>query len=324
MTLYFNNILKNWKGFFILALFFLHYDKLPAELFDHVKKAEGKTAAHGMRNIDFIYMINLDERPEKFVQANGELNQYGIYPYRFSAVNGWKLSLETINDVGLKYRPGMTSLFATSFPLEAKGQASHGFMREEGRAYFGHCLVPGTIGIVLSHLSILLDAFNSGYETIWVLEDDVVAAMDPRILSELIEELDKIVGKDNWDVLFTDQNSRSPDGTYVPAVGAAKRPDMDCSPEERYSEKYIVNKEVSKDFRKISARFGAYSMIIRRSGIDKLLRFYKEHKIYLPYDLDYYLPEGINRYAVRYDIVTNLLGALSDNGSPGYQKKSLQ
>ncbi|MES2200121.1 MAG: glycosyltransferase family 25 protein [Chlamydiota bacterium] len=309
---------------FIAILLLGSHSNLLADLFDHMKKPEGKSSIHTMRNIDFIYMINLDERPEKFEQANSELNRYEIYPYRFSAVNGWKLSLETINDVGLKYRPGMTSLFATSFPLEAGGQASHGFMKEEGRAYFGHCLVPGTIGIVLSHLSILQDAFNSGYETIWVLEDDVIALKDPRVLSDLIEKLDATIGKDNWDVLFTDQNSRSPNGESIPAMGAAKRPDMDCSLEERYSEKYTINKEVSEDFREISARFGAYSMIIRRSGIEKLLRFFAEHKIYLPYDLDYYLPEGMYKYALRYDVVTNLLEALSDNGSPGYQKKSLQ
>ncbi len=319
--LYINSFFKKNLGFFRVIVLFIFCQSLSADLFDHMKKVEGKTSTHTMRNIDFIYMINLDERPEKFAQASGELNQYGIYPYRFSAVNGWKLSLETINDVGLKYRPGMTSLFATSFPLEAKGQASHGFMKEEGKAYFGHCLVPGTIGIVLSHLSILLDAFNSGYETIWVLEDDVVALKDPRILSELIDKLDETVGRDNWDVLFTDQNSRRPDGVYIPALGAGKRPDMDCSLEERYSEKYTMNKEISEDFRKISARFGAYSMIIRRSGMEKLLRFYAEHKIYLPYDLDYYLPEGINRYSLQYGVVSNFLEALSDNGSPGYQHR---
>lgn len=321
--LYIDSFFKRGIGCVAITIVFISWNSLFSDLFDHLKKAEGKSNINTMKNIDFIYMINLDERPEKFLQANAELNQYGIYPYRFSAVNGWQLSLETINDVGLKYRLGMTPLFATSYPLEAEGQPSHELMKEEGKTYFGHCLVPGTIGIVLSHLSILQDAYNSGYQTIWVLEDDVIALKDPRILSDLIEELDATVGKDNWDILFTDQNSRAPDGSYVPARGAAKRPDMNCGLKERYSEKYTINREISEDFREISARFGAYSMIIRRSGIEKLLRFFSEHKVYLPYDLDYYLPEGMKRYALRYDVVTNLLGALSDNGSPGYQKKSL-
>ena len=61
------------------------------------KKPGGKTDASRMHNVDFIYAINLDQRPEKFAHCVRELESYGIYPYRFSAVNGWELSLEIIN-----------------------------------------------------------------------------------------------------------------------------------------------------------------------------------------------------------------------------------
>ncbi len=54
-------------------------------------------------------------------------------------------------------------------------------------------------------------------------------------------------------------------------------------------------------------------MIIRRSGIKKLLNFYKNHQIYLPSDMDNYLPEGIQRYSTTYDIVTNMLNVPTDN-----------
>ena len=36
-----------------------------AKVEDHFKKALSKDGNHQIRNIDFIYMINLDERPEK-------------------------------------------------------------------------------------------------------------------------------------------------------------------------------------------------------------------------------------------------------------------
>ncbi len=291
---------------------------------DHLKKAEGKSSIHSMEGVDFIYMINLDQRPEKFLQASSELHSYGISPYRFSAVNGWELPLEVVNDVGLKYQNGMTALFATSYPLEAEGLPSHGFMKKEGLAYFVHCMAYGTIGCALSHISVLKDAWDSGYETIWVLEDDIIALKDPRTISDLIVKLDDLVGKDNWDVLFTDRDYRSSSGGYVVASGAAKRPDMDCSYEERYSDKYTVNTIVSEDFCKIGARFGAHSMIIRRSGIKKLLDFALEHQIYLPYDLDNYLAPGINRYSLCYDLVTNILHALTDNGTPGYKTAALR
>lgn len=295
---------------------------LNSALFDHLKKAEGKGSHHIFPKIDFIYMINLDERPEKFDQASKELGKYGIFPYRFSAINGWKLPLEVINDVGLPYQKGMTPLFATSFPLEGGGVPSHNFMEEGKIGYFGHCRVPGNIGCSLSHYSVLKDAYDCNYETIWVLEDDVVALQDPRILPDLIEKLDSLVGKDGWDILFTDLGPRAEDGTRIISYGAAKRPDMITTRQERFCERFTKTEILSEDFEKTASRFGAYSMIIRRSGIEKLLHFFAEHRIYHPYDLEYYLPEGIRLYSLRYDLITNLIGALSDNGVPGYQAKT--
>src|SRR5437868_12063325 len=71
---------------------------LPSFIFasvdQHFKKALGKSDIHKMKNIDFIYMINLDERPEKFEKSVQQLHPFGIYPYRFSAVNGWELSMD--------------------------------------------------------------------------------------------------------------------------------------------------------------------------------------------------------------------------------------
>src|SRR5205807_2700606 len=112
-------------------------------------------------------------------------------------------------------------------------------------------------------------------------------------LSNLIDELDSVIGKNNWDVLFTDYDYRIGVNKYQPAYGAQKHPAMNCSFEERYSDKYTKTAPVNEHFRKMAARFGTASMIIRRSGIIKLLEFSKRHNIYLPYDLENYLPAGI-------------------------------
>jgi GR25 family glycosyltransferase involved in LPS biosynthesis len=280
---------------------------------EHLKKAEGKGDNHKMRNIDFIYMINLDHRPQKYALSLQYLEKSGIDPYRFSAVNGWELSIEAINDVGVKYQPGMTPLLATTYVVkEGKNIQSHEFMKEFGKTYFVHGLSLGAIGCALSHISVLQDAYDSGYETIWVLEDDLEVIGDPHKLSDLIDELDAIVGANNWDVLFTDRDYRAGVGKYVPAYGAAKRPDMDCSEGERFSEKYTKTTQINTNFCKIAARFGATSMIIRRSGIVKLLEFSKARGIFLPYDLENYLPIDIQRYGLTFDLVTNMLNSLSD------------
>src|ERR1700728_1290739 len=88
-----------------------------ADLEDHLKKAPNKSMAYSMPGIDLIYIINLDQRPEKLKSSLDQLSLFQIYPYRFSAVNGWELSLNTLNDVGLKYSLEMEGgILGTCYP----------------------------------------------------------------------------------------------------------------------------------------------------------------------------------------------------------------
>ena len=64
-------------------------------------------------------------------------------------------------------------------------------------------------------------------------------------------------------------------------------------------------------------------MIVRRTGMKKILDFIKTHHIFLPYDMDFYMPENIRIYTVINDVVSTQPGALSDNGGPNYLNKSL-
>lgn len=304
--------MKKYFFAFLLGVFYLQL-ALHGDLEQYFKTPRHKASMHSMRNIDFIYMINLDQRPEKWKLSSNQLTPYGIVPFRFSAVNGWELSLEDINDVGLKFSPEMEGGFmATSF-LRSDFEPTHEIIQNYGQTYFCHCTSRGAIGIALSHLSVLQDAYDSGYETIWVMEDDIQVKRDPRILSELIDELDQLVGEKNWDVLFTDRDIRGQYGNYVYASYAAKRPDFESS------NALSIKTDISQNLRKIGARYGAHSMILRRTGMRKLLQFFKAHQLFLPYDLDYILPPGIKLYTVSEDIVGNLPNAISDNGHPRYQ-----
>lgn len=307
------------KPFLCLSLLLAH--GLSADLEDHLKKVDHSTCCTGesvMRNIDCIYMINLDQRPEKWKLSIDQLEPYGIKPCRLSAVNGWELSLEAINDVGLTLSPEMEHDFmATTYP-NPDLEPQHELLREIGRTYYCHCMARGTIGIALSHISILQDAYDQGYETIWLMEDDINVIQDPHLLSERIDQLDAAVGRKGWDVLFTDRDMVRADGSYNPCHWAARRPDIT---EPMRKNDYWTRRGIDDIFWKIGARYGAHSMIVRRSGIKKLLAHFKAHKIYLPYDLEFILPLGIQLYAVLDDIVTNLPRALSDNGGPNYLKK---
>jgi hypothetical protein len=72
-------------------------------------------------------------------------------------------------------------------------------------------------------------------------------------------------------------------------------------------------RHIDQDFSSIGMRFGAYSMILRRSGIEKIVKFYRQYSLYLPYDMDYWLIPDLRMYALNYDLVSTQPTAISDN-----------
>jgi GR25 family glycosyltransferase involved in LPS biosynthesis len=313
-------MLKRYGYSFPLQIFLLLclcYSDLHAGIERYFKKAGDKSGNHKMKNIDFIYVLNLDQRPEKLQICTEQLSPYGIYPFRFSAVNGWELSLHTINDVSVKFKTGMRGDFwGTYYPMDPPGEAQHELIQQPGRGYFCHCMSRGAIGIVLSHLSILQDAYDSGYETIWVMEDDIQIIQNPHLLSDLITKLDHYTGKKGWDMLFTDQDTKNQQGEYVPCFGYALRPNFIVNNPERFKKRINIHNK----FTRIGARYGAYSVIVRRSGMKKILDFIKKHQIFLPYDMDFPLIPDIQMFAVVEDVISTIPQAHSDNGGPNYRK----
>lgn len=281
---------------------------------------DSSSSIHHMRNIDFIYTINLDQRPEKFTTCTAQLHPFGIFPYRFSAVNGWELSLEDFNNLGVKYEPWMrTELLATTYEMQENSlQSKHTNTPEIGITYFCHYMSRGAVGIVLSHLSILQHAYTLGFQTIWVMEDDIEIIQNPHVISDLIDKLDALVGHNGWDILFTDLDTKNQQGENVPCLSYALRPNF--TPPDPY--KFIVRSPISADFRIVGARYGAYSMIVRRSGMEKILNFIKHYGIFLPFDMDFTLPLNMRLFTLNYDVVSTQSKALSDNGKPAYLQKN--
>jgi GR25 family glycosyltransferase involved in LPS biosynthesis len=235
-------------------------------------------------------------------------------------VNGWELSLDAINDLGVKYESWMTTgHMGTAYLPEDAGEPFHEVVHVIGRNYFCHAMPKGSVGIVLSHLSILQDALDSGYETIWIMEDDIDIIQNPHFMSEYIDRLDALVGKNGWDILFTDQDTLNQQGAYVPCYSYAWRPNYNPPRPERFAQRTDLN----EDFRQIGARYGAYSMIVRKSGMKKILNFIRNYHIFLPYDMEFTLPGDIRLFTVKNDVVSTLPRAISDNGSPNYKNRML-
>jgi len=302
------------KKSLILAL--LCFANLNAGIEKYFKKAENKSNLHKMEGIDFIYMINLDPRPERYERTMSVLRPYNINPYRFSAVNGWRLPNEALDELGIVFEPWMPNgpICTVYRHQDGKEYLSYEIMKEPGISYYSHSLSRGAIGCLLSHVSIMQDAYDSGYQTIWIMEDDIMVVSNPHELSSLILMLDKVAP--DWDILFTDNEIKGANGP-VPCTVIRPRPLVELQPLAYY----LQRQSITPDIVKIGMRFGSASMILRRSGMKKLLDFFKTYKIYFPYDIDYFFVPGINLYQLNRDIVTNIAGGESDNAKPAYLDK---
>jgi GR25 family glycosyltransferase involved in LPS biosynthesis len=309
--------MRNIVLLFFVGAFCLR--SLDAGVETYFKPALDKPAPNGIMNIDFIYVINLDQRPEKIERTKNSLAPYGIVPYRFSAVNGWQLPNKAFDELGVIYEAGMPhGPICSVYRHEPDGteHMSYEIMKEVGVAYYCHSLSRGAIGCLMSHLSIMQDAYDSGYETVWIMEDDVKIVRDPNELSFILNGLNRQAP--DWDILFTDNEIKGADGKPIPCAVIRPRPLLQVQPLEYYLRRTSMNSDVTK----IGMRFGSASMIIHRSGMKKVLDFFKTYKIYFPYDIDYFLVPGINLYACNQDIVTNISGGDSDNGAPNYNKNN--
>ncbi|MCI5051972.1 MAG: glycosyltransferase family 25 protein [Simkaniaceae bacterium] len=307
------------RKFTLLFLSTLFLVEASCGVLDHVKPVLNKTRISSIKYVDYIYLINLDHRTEKLRETLEELRPYGIVPYRFSAVNGWGLPLETIHDIGFKLEKGMRqgTMGTRYLALDGNEIHSHELVETIGNHYFVHCMSRGAVGCLMSHISILKDAYDSGYEIIWVMEDDIEVKIDPRILSKYIYELDSRVGRKGWDLLFTFYEYRDNNGNYLTAYGACHRPNVDT----RDQQKYNINKKISRNLRQVGSRFGTQSMIWTRRGIKKALDYFEKHKLYLPIDMDIPIIPGIRIFSTTHDIVTNKLNVQSDLGSSPLNKK---
>lgn len=268
-----------------------------AALEDHFRKIDPCPQRSPLRNIDSIYLINLDQRPEKLADSLAQLSPYGISPCRFSAIYGWDLSAKALDEVAFLFLPGMQGDEWVHHYPDRKQEYDFLTEKSYGKRFFCKLSTPGGIGCSLSHLSILQHAWDLGLETIWVLEDDVRVEGDPFLLPELIEKLDALVGKEGWDVLYTD----APIPLHEQTMWFLFRPDKPTLDRTAYAERTVI----SPDFLKVGWRIRTPSMIIRRSGMKKILDYEKKTGIFLPYDLELALVPDIRLYSLRYHLVTS-------------------
>ncbi len=345
--MYFQKILKKKTLVKSLLLLFLWSNlqgtlEINQEIRKHLKKAPESSHNHDFHNIDCVYMINLDRKPERWEKSSNQLKEFGINPLRFSGFDGWNdLSSDIIHDLGVKYdvsmecnirkalrthhsfwlHHGYDGFAATSFNHFSNIElstttwddfSSHSIIDTPGKVYFCHSMCFGQIGCALSHISVLQDAYDKGYETIWIFEDDITICRNPNVVPELIKILDANT-RGGWDILFTDIDYRDNNsGELIPCRSFAPRPNYYPKDPNKFSER----KDCFDLFTKIGARYGAHSMILRRSGIEKILNYIYKYKIFLPYDFEMCMPHNIQMYCLQYDLITQEVGSDCSTASP--------
>lgn len=268
----------------------------------HFKKIEDKREEEKfqIQNIDFIYLINLDRRPQRLERCLGQFAPYQIKPHRVAGINGWALGQDTFDDIAMIVEPSMEYDQPVQISFQPGNFPSTSFTKVLPGQRCLHSQAPGGgMGGCLAHLSILEDGYRSGFETIWILEDDFTINGNPHDLTGLIRELDELVGKDGWDILYTD------DDDYYTAenVRANCGSQYWLRPGMPMTERLIERTAFGENFFKIGGRTQAHSYIVRRSGMKKILDFIKKNRLFFPFDTELPCIEDLKLYNLRFDLV---------------------
>ena len=329
------------KRFFVLFAF--PFFCIASERFSCLKDFENTQPSHQIEGIDGLFIINLDRRAEKYERVKKQFDKYGLYPCRFSAVDGSILNEDDYQKVGLIFRNGMKKIKATLNP--SKKQIAPLKEEDQGRACFFEFVTAGAVGCYLSHVSILKKAYDMGLNMIWVFEDDVVFLKDPKEVTSAIERLSAIVNEE-WDILHTDDQDwfACDHPNFVPRPDANvmlkkfldknntsqtidKKKIRELSDAEflelnSFKQKISFYKhniagysypDIFQEFRRIYGRFAIHSMVIKRSGMKKILDFFETHGMFLPYDDEMLYVDSLKIYNLKQGI-TSFETMISDTG----------
>lgn len=80
------------------------------------------------------------------------------------------------------------------------------FWEEQGYTSQTYPLVAGKIGCILSHLSIIQDGYDRGFNAIWIFQDDIEVLGDLTKIDTYIQEMNQL--DPDWGLLFTDLDMR--------------------------------------------------------------------------------------------------------------------
>lgn len=242
----------------------------------------------GIPPIDCIYIINLQERKDKWTRVNALFNKKGLHPNRVNAMNGMNLSYKTYRELSGPYP---FRVYASDY------------------------------GWLLSFLSVLKDAYQREFECIWVCQDSVHFYGESKCIPLLLETLNE--HDPNWDIFYTDCGPRIvSDGILAHKRSFAydPRPGEKLKPFSYYLEQLRVNDDIVH----IRQRVGMHSTILSRKGIKKILDYFTHVFVWSPLEINIHYIPGIREYSATRDIVSNQTSTPFDTSSLQKQDSGLK
>lgn len=265
-----------------------------------------------IEGIDAIYLINLDKRPEKLEKSLNELKRFNLKAHRFAAINGWALSQDELDSIALNISPEMQlGRWACQLKQNKNLPKEYYFLDKSSvnKPFMSIFLTQGLVGCLMSHLNIIKNAYDAGFLRVLVLEDDIKIFQDPHILSDLIKDLDCKIGGSNWDILHTDLDHRDSrilfDAndfvTDLKGLDLAWFYRPDIMPDQK---KLTKRTQIDQNFVKIGSRMRTHALIYNRTGMKKILDFYKSHGHFIPIDHEFCSIPNINIFSLAYDVIS--------------------
>ena len=266
----------------------------------YCKKALHKQDFHSISGVDYIYVINAKKDLTRFRKLKADFAKYDIIPYRFDAMQSSKLNYKILSGIGYNTKRGTSPAPGLKVVKSGKNLILEiDQMLSENSTYYHSSMSLARIARNLDYFSIIFDAYKSKYKSIWVMEDTAKVLVNPNIMTGIIIKLEE---KDpNWDMLYTDKESRSHNPLMMCNLMRPLRIDEDFFSEEFYEDR----EKIEYPFDSLGLRSGAYSFILSRRAIKKIVEYYKTHNFFIPFETEIQIIPKMNRYVLMDEVVTN-------------------
>ncbi len=260
-----------------------------------------------------IFLINLENHPERLKASSDQLKRENIEYERFNAILGYDVDITAPN--GIQYK-GM-DLKDGNLVFEKEKTYN---IKCKNTSFKYHAnnpkdiLVAGTAGIYCSHYEIMNEIVKNNYPYAVIFEDDILLAKNfGKYLRTTLARLKEIP---DFDILFLAVHMQGPQGEWY--LGVSELPDeiIDKSVILPISPYNLKPKVKEDNFTKINDRFSkitlnsdsehrikrtasTYAYIISNAGAVKLLKYLKNNVNQVDHEQSNLIIESkINAYVV--------------------------